>query len=218
MQRKYLTRGKKVPISRFPEFPVNSNAHLNSLKNYALPDFILKLVAKECSSELAERGRVEKKLRSMNDKAIEFLYKIFVECNESESGNFAMYRFYAYVASMYYKCEVLVNEIIPGKSLKNYKIPISIKSNGMFISIASNKDTGKPVTKIEISNFYKMVDDIKQGEQGSMLIDAIFASSVGFKGEALVGLERINNTMDQGDENKINFKIANYENRLYLLV
>ena len=88
----------------------------------------------------------------------------------------------------------------------------------MFISIASNKDTGKPVTKIEISNFYKMVDDIKQGEQGSMLTDAIFASSVGFKGEALVGLERINNTMDQGDENKINFKIANYENRLYLLV
>jgi len=207
-----------VTINQFPEFPVKSNGHVNSLKNYALPDFILKLVANECSSGLAERGKVEKKLQSMNDKAIELLYKIFVSCNESESGKFALYRFYAYVASMYYKCEVLVNEKIPGKSQKNYKIPISIKNNGLFVSIAVNKDTGKPVTKNDISKFYKMVDDIKQGEQGTMLTDAIFASSVGFKGEALVELEKLSNSKEEGDENKLNFKIANYENRIYSLL
>ena len=207
-----------MTINQFPDFPLQSNGHVNSLKNYALPDFILKIVAKECSSTLAERGRIEKKLQSMNDKAIDLLYNIFVACNETESGKFALYRFYAYVASMYYKCEVLVNEEILGKSQKNYKIPISIKNNGMFISIAVNKDTGRPVTKHDISKFYKMVEDIKQGEQGTMLTDAIFASSVGFKGEALVELEKLSNTKEEGDENKLNFKIANYENRIYSLV
>ena len=204
--------------NQFPEFPVESSGHVRSLKNYALPDFILKLVAKECSSYLAERGKIEKKLQSMNGKAIELLYQIFVECDESGSGKFALYRFYAYVASMHYKCEAMVNEIFSGKSQKNYKIPISIKNNGMLISIASNKDTGGPVTKRDITKFYNMVDDIKKSEEGTMLTDAIFASSVGIKGEALVELERLTNTKEEGDENKLNFKIANYENRIYSLV
>jgi hypothetical protein len=209
---------EKMTINQFPEFSANSNVYVKSLKNYALPDFILKLVANECSSDLVEKGKVEKKLQSMNDKALELLYKIFVECNEDGSKNFALYRFYAYVASMYYKCEVLVNEKITGKSQKNYKIPISIKNNGLFYSIAVNKDSGRPVTKNDITKFYNMVDDIKQGEQGTLLMDAIFASSVGFKGEALVELERLINTKEKGDENKLNFKIANYENRIYSLV
>ena len=204
--------------NQFPEFPVEANGHVSSLKNYALPDFILKLVAKECSSDLAERGKIEKKLKSMNEKAIELLYETFVKCNESESGKFALYRFYAYVASMHYKSEVLVNEIIPGKSQKNYKVPISVKNNGMFVSIASNKDTGKAVTKNDIRKFYNMADDIKKGEHGTMLADAIFASSVGFKGDALVELERLSNTKEKVGENKLNFKIANYENRIYSLV
>lgn len=207
-----------MTINQFPEFPVESNGHVNSLKNYAIPDFILKLVAKECSSDLAEKGKIEKKLKSMNNNAIELLYKIFVACNESESGKFALYRFYAYVASMYYKCEVLVNEEIPGKSQKNYKIPITIKNNGMFISVAFNKDTGRPATKKDIMKFYNMVDDIKQGEQGTMLTDAIFASSVGFKGDALVELVKLSNTKGEWDENKLNFKIATYEDRIYSLV
>lgn len=207
-----------MTINQFPEFPVESNGHVNSLKNYAIPDFILKLVAKECSSDLAEKGKIEKKLKSMNNNAIELLYKIFVACNESESGKFALYRFYAYVASMYYKCEVLVNEEIPGKSQKNYKIPIAIKNNGMFISVALNKDTGRPATKKDIMKFYNMVDDIKQGEQGTMLTDAIFASSVGFKGDALVELVKLSNTKREWDENKLNFKIATYEERIYSLV
>ena len=95
---------------------------LESLKNYALPDFILALFARECNSDLAERGRIDKKLHSMNEESIELLYKIFVKCDKNESGQYAQYRFYAFVASMYYKCEVLINEVMPGKSGKNYKL------------------------------------------------------------------------------------------------
>jgi hypothetical protein len=205
-----------VVNSNFPEFCTPQvGPHVESLKNYALPDFILALVAKECKSDLAERGRIDKKLHSMNEKSIELLYKIFVKCDKNESGQYALYRFYAYVASMYYKSEVLINEIMPGKSGKNYKIPVAVKSNGMYISVAVNKDTGKQVNKRDTTKFYNMVDDIKNGEQGTMLTDAIYASSVGFKGEALVELERLSSARINDPENKLDFKTAYFENNIY---
>jgi hypothetical protein len=156
---------------------------VESLKNYALPDFILSLVAKECDSDLAKRGRTDKKLHSMNEESLELLYRVFVKCDKNKSGQYARYRFYAYVASMYYKCEVLINEILPGK------------------------DTAK---------FYHMVDDIKNGEQGTMLTDAIYASSVGFKRESLIEIERLSVARNNDDpENKLNFKTAYFENDIY---
>ena len=205
--------------SNFPEFcsPQVGN-HLESLKNYALPDFILALVAKECKSDLAERGRIEKKLQSMNEESIDLLYKIFVKCDKNESGQYALYRFYAYVASMYYKCEVLINETLPGRSGKNYKVPVAVKNNGMYISIAVNKDTGKQVNKKDTAKFYNMADDIKNGEHGTMLYDAVYASSVGFNPESLAELERLRATRVDNPENKLNFKTAYFENDIYSVI
>ena len=202
--------------SNFPEFCTHQvGHHVESLKNYALPDFILAFVAKECNSDLAERGRIDKKLQSMNEESIDLLYKIFVKCDKNESGQYALYRFYAYVASMYYKCEVLINEVLPGKSGNNYKVPVAVKSNGMYVSVAVNKDTGKQVNKRDTTKFYNMVYDIKNGEQGTMLYDAIYASSVGFNGDALVELERLRATRVEDSEDKLNFKTANFENNIY---
>jgi hypothetical protein len=188
---------------------------MESLKNYALPDFILALVAKECKSDLAERGRIDKKLHSMNEESLELLYRIFVKCDKNESGQYALYRFYAYIASMYYKCEVLINEILPGRSGKNYKVPVAVKSNGMYVSVAVNKDTGKQVNKRDATKFYNMVDDIKDGEHGTMITDAVYASSVGFNLESLAELKRLRATRVDNPENKLNFKTANFENNIY---
>ena len=79
---------------------------------------------------------------------------------------------------MYHKCEVIINDTIPGASGKNYKIPVAVKNNGMYIAIAYNKATGNPMNKKETARFYEMVDDIKKG---TMLIDEIYGSSVGFR-------------------------------------
>ena len=57
--------------------------------------------------------------------------------------------------------------------------------------------------------------DLKNGEHGTQLIDAIFGSSAGFKGEAIVELENLSKTVESDDENKLNFKTANFENRIY---
>ena len=200
----------------FPKFGISqSGAFVSALKNYNLPDFILSLIAKECNSDLLERGRIDDKLSSMNDESLELLHKIFIDCDEDSLGRFSQYRFFAYVSSMYHKCEILINEIIPGKSGKNHKIPIAIKNNGMYIAIGFNKVIGNPITKRDVIKLYSIADDVKNGDHGTQLTDAVYGSSVGFKGDALVELERLSDARGKDPETMLNFKTANFENRIY---
>ena len=200
----------------FPSFGITQcGTFVAALKNYNLPDFVLTLVAKDCNSDLLERGRIDDRLSSMNDAALELLHKVFVDCEEDEAGKYAQYRFFAYVSSMYHKCEVVVNETIPGKSGKKHKVPIAVKNNGMYIAIGFNKPTGHAVSKKDIQKFYEIANDVKDGEHGTQLVDAIFASSAGFKGEAVVELEKLSKVDVSDAEFKLNFKTANFENRIY---
>ena len=200
----------------FPSFGMSqAGSFVAALKNYNLPDFILALVAKDCNSDLLKRGRIDDRLQSMNNESLEVLHKVFAECVEDEKGKFAQYRFFAYVSSMYHKCEILINETIPGASGKNHKIPVAVKNNGMYIVVAFNKPTGGPVNKKETQKFYDIVDDVKKGDHGTMLSDAIFGSSVGFKGDALVNLENLAKSRKTDAENRLDFKTANFENRIY---
>jgi len=200
----------------FPKFGMSqAGSFVAALKNYNLPDFILVLIAKECKSELLERGRIDDRLQSMNDDALHLLHKVFVDCEEDDAGKYAQYRFFAYVSSMYHKCEVLVNETIPGASGKNHKILVAVKNNGMYISVAHNKAKGNPVNKKETDRFYDMVDDIKKGDHGTMLTDAVYGSSVGFRTDALVALKELSESRDNDPENKLDFKTANFENNIY---
>ena len=200
----------------FPNFGITqSGAFVAALRNYNLPDFVLALVAKDCDSPLLERGRIDDRLSSMNDASLELLHKVFIDCDEDDKGRFAQNRFFAYVSSMYHKCEILTDETIPGKSGKNYKIPIVVKSNGMYIAMGFNKPTGNTVSKKDITKFYLIVADVKNGEHGTQLTDAIYGSSVGFKGESLVELERLSKEREDDPENILNFRAANFENRIY---
>jgi len=200
----------------FPSFGITQcGSFVAALKNYNLPDFILTLVAKDCNSDLLERGRIDDRLSSMNDAALELLHKVFVDCEEDEVGKYAQYRFFAYVSSMYHKCEVVISETIPGKSGKNHKIPIAVKLNGMYIAVGFNKPNGHTVSKRDIIKFYEIVNDVKNGEHGTQLVDGIFGSSSGFKGEALVELEKLSKIREADPENQLNFKTANFENRIY---
>ena len=200
----------------FPSFGITQcGSFVAALKNYNLPDFVLSLVANDCNSSLLERGRIDDRLSSMNDAALELLHKVFVDCEDDEAGKYAQYRFFAYVSSMYHKCEIAINETIPGKSGKNHKLPIAVKQNGMYIAVGFNKPNGHAVSKKDIKKFYEIVNDVKNGEHGTLLVDAIFGSSSGFKGEGLVELEKLIKMRGDAPENKLNFKTANFENRIY---
>jgi len=138
----------------FPSFGITQcGSYVAALKNYNLPDFVLTLVAKDCNSDLLVRGRIDDRLASLNDAALELLHRVFVDCEEDEAGEYAQYRFFAYVSSMYHKSEVVINETIPGKSGKNHKVPIAVKQNGMYIAIGFNKAIGNAVSKRDIKNF-----------------------------------------------------------------
>ena len=203
----------------FPKFGMSqAGAFVAALKNYNLPDFILELVAKDCNSDLLERGRIDDRLQSMNDQALHVLHQVFVNCDEDQAGKFAQFRFFAYVSSMYHKCEILIDEIIPGASGKNHKVPVAVKNNGMYIAVATNKPTGNPVSKRETAKFYSIVDDIKRGDHGTQLVEAIYGSSVGFKGEALVELEELSKSRNKDAESKLDFKTANFENNIYSVI
>ena len=85
----------------------------------------------------------------------------------------------------------------------------------MYIAVGFNKPTGHAVSKRDLQKFYEIVNDVKKGEHGTLLVDAIFGSSSGFKGEALVELEKLSKMRETDPENKLNFKTANFENRIY---
>jgi hypothetical protein len=85
----------------------------------------------------------------------------------------------------------------------------------MYIAVGFNKPNGHTVSKRDIIKFYEIVNDVKNGEHGTQLVDGIFGSSSGFKGEALVELEKLSKIRDADPENQLNFKTANFENRIY---
>lgn len=202
----------------FPTFGTTQDGvHLSTLKNYNLPDFILKMVAAECDSELLEKGRMDDRLQSMNEDALKMLYRIFVDCEDDAAGRFAQYRFYAYISSAFHKCEILVDEAIPGESQKNHKFPVAVKSKGMYIAVAYNKSTGNPISKREVGRFYDMVDDVKRGEHGTMLSEAVYGSSVDIKKDAIEELRGLSASRPDNDENRVNFRVANFENSIYLV-
>ena len=85
----------------------------------------------------------------------------------------------------------------------------------MYVAVGFNKSKGHSVSKKDVIKFYDIVTDVKNGEHGTQLVDAIYGSSSGFKGEAIVELEKLSKKMESDEENKLNFKTANFENRIY---
>ncbi|RNJ72731.1 MAG: hypothetical protein EB824_02410 [Thaumarchaeota archaeon S15] len=203
----------------FPKFGVTQeSSHITALRKYNLPDLVLRLVARQCKSELQERGRIDERLQSMNKEAIETLYRTFVSGEFDEAGRFATYRFYAYVSSTHHRCEVIINESIPGMSGKNHKVPIAVKSNGVYIAIAFNKATGRPVSRTDMARMHEVAYDIKRGDHGTQLGEATYCSSVGFREEAMTEIARISKIKGKSLDGAIAFRAANFENNIFSTV
>jgi len=196
---------------------MQDNAHVEILKNYTIPDFVLKIIAKTYDSGFAEKGRYHAKLESMNDTSIKLLHDIFVKYKNDNAGKFTQYRFYTYVSSMYPKCEILINESIQGLQ-KKHKVAVAVKSGGSLVAIAENKPTGNSINKKDIVKFFDVITDAKDGEYGTTLSDAIYCSSVGFRPDALVELESLKESRCIDSENIIHFKTVNFEDNMYSTV
>ena len=214
-----INGGKGMMMNKgFPQFSrMQDNAHVEILKNYTIPDFVLKIIATTCDSEFAEKGRYHAKLESMNYESIELLHKIFVQYKNDDAEKFTQYRFYTYVSSLYPKCEIIIDESIQGLQ-KKHKLPVAVKCNGSLVAIAENKPTGNSINKKDITKFFDVTSDIKNGEYGTTLSDAIYCSSVGFRPDALIELESLKKSRSVDPENIIHFKTVNFEDNMYCIV
>ena len=200
----------------FPAFgTAQDGVRLSALKNYHLPELVLRMVAAECDSDLLEKGRMDDRLRSMNERALKTLCRIFVDCEEDDGGRFARYRFHAYMSSAFHKCEILADESIPGESGNGREFPVAVKSNGMYIAVACNKSAGSPMSAREVRRFYGMVDDVKRGEHGTMLSEAICGSSVGVREDAVAELRALILGRLGGEERRVDFRVASFEDGIY---
>ena len=93
---------------------------------------------------------------------------------------------------------------------------VAVKNaGGVYIAVATNKATGNKVNTRDAERFYRIVADIKNGEQGTMLTDAIYGSSVGFKDEARKEMARLSGERSNDPENRLEFRTANFENTIY---
>jgi hypothetical protein len=213
-----LHGGNPMTNKGFPQFSrMQDNAHVEILKNYTIPNFVLKIIAKTCHSELSKTGRYPAKLESMNDESIKLLHDIFVLYKNDDAGKFTQYRFYTYVASLYPKCEILINTSIHGLE-KKHKISVMVKSSGSIVAIAENKTKGNSINKKDITKFFDVVTDVKNGEYGTTLSDAAYCSSVGFRPDSLVELESLKESRGGDPENIIHFKTVNFEDNMYCIV
>ena len=213
-----LHGGNQMTNKGFPQFSrMQDNAHVEILKNYTIPDFVLKLVAKSCDSEISKTGRYPAKLESMNDGSIEKLHDIFVLYKNDDLGIFDQYRFYTFIASMYPKSEILINHDIFGFE-KKHRVSVAVKNGGTYVAIAQNKSSGNPINKKDIIKFFDVITDVKDGEYGTTLSDATYCSSVGFRPDALVKLESLKESRSIDPENIIHFKTVNFEDNMYCIV
>ena len=92
---------------------------------------------------------------------------------------------------------------------------VAIKRNGMYVAVATNKATGRPVNGADVRRFCAVLDDIKRGDHGTMLADAVYGSSVGFRGEAISEMERLGAERASDAENALDLKAASFENNIY---
>lgn len=209
-----------VPVTNkgFPSFGITRDGiNISALKSYHLPELVLRRVAAECDSDLREKGRLDDRLQSMNGLAIKTLHRIFVDCEDDGAGRFARYRFYAYMSSAFYKREMLVDESIPGESARSRRFPVAVKDNGVYVAVAYNKSTGGPVSTREARRFYDMVDDVKRGEHGAMLSEAIYGSSVGVGKGAIKELRALVSARPGDGEDVVSFRVAAFEGGIHLV-
>ena len=92
---------------------------------------------------------------------------------------------------------------------------VAVKNNGMYVAVATNKATGRPVNGADVRRFCAVVDDIKKGDHGTMLTDAVYGSSVGFRGEAISEMERLIDERASNSEDALDLKAASFENNIY---
>lgn len=152
---------------------------VEQLSNYNLPHFILEKIASRCDSELVKKGKIGVILNSMNESALQLLYRIFVQCEDDEKGEFSDYRFAVFISSRV-RSKIMFDHDITGNSGTVYTVKLAVYGEQGLIAIGENKPAGK-VSVDELKKFNEMIKDISKSKDGQNLLYAFYCSSSGYE-------------------------------------
>jgi hypothetical protein len=160
--------------------PMEKDALVSQLANYNMPHFVLEMVAAKCNSELVKKGKITTILSSMNESALTLLHKIFVQCEDDDTGEFSDFRFGVFVSSKVH-AKLMFDQTINGKSGVAYKVKVAVFGDQGLIAVGENKPTGEKVSSEELLRFSEMVKDISKSNDGQNLLYGFYGSSVGYE-------------------------------------
>ena len=159
--------------------PMEKDALVSQLAHYNLPHFVLEMVAVKCNSELVKKGKIATILSSMNESALTLLHRIFVQCEDDETGEFSNFRFGVFVSSRVHS-KLMFDQTLVGKSGVAYKVKVAVFGDQGLIAVGENKPTGEKVSTEELLRFNEMVKDVSRSSDGQNMLYAFYGSSVGY--------------------------------------
>ncbi|MGH9876700.1 MAG: hypothetical protein ACRD3Z_05225 [Nitrososphaerales archaeon] len=159
--------------------PVEKDALVAQLANYNMPHFVLEMVAAKCNSELVKKGKIITILSSMNESALSLLHKIFVQCEDDDTGEFSDFRFGVFVSSKVH-AKLMFDQTVTGKSGVAYKVKVAVFGDQGLIALGENKSRGDKVSLDELQHFAEMIRDVSKSNDGQNLLYGFYGSSVGY--------------------------------------
>jgi len=160
--------------------PVEKDALVSQLANYNMPHFVLEMVAAKCNSELVKKGKITTILSSMNESALSLLHKIFVQCEDDDTGEFSDFRFGVFVSSKVH-AKLMFDQNVTGKSGVAYKVKVAVFGDQGLIALGENKPKGEKVSLDELQRFAEMIKDVSKSNDGQNLLYGFYGSSVGYE-------------------------------------
>lgn len=160
--------------------PVEKDALVSQLANYNMPHFVLEMVAVKCNSELVKKGKITTILSSMNESALSLLHKIFVQCEDDDTGEFSDFRFGVFVSSKVH-AKLMFDQTVTGKSGVAYKVKVAVFGDQGLIALGENKSKGEKVSLDELQHFAEMIKDVSKSNDGQNLLYGFYGSSVGYE-------------------------------------
>ena len=160
--------------------PMEKDALVSRLAHYNLPHFVLEMVAVKCNSELVKKGKIATILSSMNESALTLLHRIFVQCEDDETGEFSNFRFGVFVSSRVHS-KLMFDQTLVGKSGVAYKVKVAVFGDQGLIAVGENKPIGEKVSTEELLHFNEMVKDVSRSDDGQNMLYAFYGSSVGYE-------------------------------------
>jgi len=160
--------------------PVEKDTLVSQLANYNMPHFVLEMVAAKCNSELVKKGKITTILSSMNESALSLLHKIFVQCEDDDTGEFSDFRFGVFVSSKVH-AKLMFDQTVTGKSGAAYKVKVAVFGDQGLIALGENKSRGERVSLDELQRFAEMIKDVSKSNDGQNLLYGFYGSSVGYE-------------------------------------